>query len=84
MAAVYIARPSPEMGGVMPVDPPSESGSAAGSGIQFHCPATSVPDVTTDPATSCGVPSLSVAFGQSHSAHFTGSVDCPVGQTHHQ
>ena len=59
----------------MPVEPPSDNGSAAGSGIQFHCPAVSVPDVTTDPDTSCGVPGLSVAFGQSHSAHFTGAVE---------
>ena len=74
MAAVYTAAPSPVIGGVMPGEPPSDSGIVVGSGIQFHWPGVSVPEVTTDPETSCGVPMLDSWFGQSHSAHFTGGL----------
>jgi len=61
---------------------PMASGTGTGSGIQFHCPAVSGPEVTTEPGTRMPPPAAPALCA--HSAHLTGAVEAPDGHTHHQ
>ena len=59
---------------------PMASGSFNASGMKFHCPAVSDPDVTTLPGTTLTCWPLQAC----HTANSCGAVDWPGLHTHHR